>query len=69
MGGGSALREKLYDSAFAIFTILATPFGLLLGGGELVIQEAELFAVHCPSPSLRSQSHYPGKGLGFPESP
>lgn len=27
------------------------PFGLPLDGGELVIKEAELFAVNCPSPS------------------
>ena len=52
MGGGSALREKLYDSAFAILTFLATPFGLLLGRGELVIREAKLFAAHHFSPGL-----------------
>ena len=51
------LREKLL------------PFGLLLGRGELVIREAELFAAHQPSPGLRSQGHCPANGPGFPESP
>ena len=51
------LREKLL------------PFGLLFGGGELVIREAELLAAHQPSPSLRLQGQCPAKGAGFPESP
>jgi hypothetical protein len=45
------------------------PFGLLLGGGELVIREAELLATHHPSPGLRLLGYCPANGLGFPESP
>jgi hypothetical protein len=41
------------------------PFGLLLGGGELVIKEAELLTAHVPSPGLRSQIHCHAEGLGF----
>lgn len=45
------------------------PFGLLFGGGELVIREAELLATHYLSPGLRLQGHCPANGTGFPESP
>lgn len=45
------------------------PFGLLIGGGELVIGEAELLATHCRSPGLRLQSYCRVNGVGFPESP
>ena len=51
------LREKLLS------------FGLLLGGGELVIRETELLASHHPSPGLRQRLHCPADALGFPESP
>ena len=44
-------------------------FGLLLGGRELVIREAELLAAHQLSPNLRSQLHCRAEGLGFPECP
>ena len=44
------------------------PFGLLLGGGELVIREAELLATYHPSPGLRLQDYCPANGAGFPES-
>jgi hypothetical protein len=44
------------------------PLGLLVGGGELVIREAERLPPINPSPCLRSQSHCPANGLGFPES-
>jgi len=42
------------------------PFGLLLGGGELVIREAELFASHQSCPGMRLQG-CPMNGPGFPE--
>jgi hypothetical protein len=45
------------------------PFGLHLGGGELVIREAELLAAHHPIPRLQLKSHCPTKAAGFPESP
>jgi hypothetical protein len=45
------------------------PFGLLFGGGLLVIREAELLAAHQPSPGLRLQGHSPAVGPGFPGSP
>ena len=51
------LREKLL------------PFGLLLRRRQLVIREAKLLAAHCLIPGLRSQSHCPANGLGFPGSP
>jgi len=41
------------------------PLGLLLGGGELVIKEAELLTAHVPSLGLRSQIHCHAEGLGF----
>jgi hypothetical protein len=44
-------------------------FGLLLGGGELVIREAELLAAHQLRPDLRSRGHPPVAGLSFPEFP
>jgi hypothetical protein len=51
------LREKLL------------PFGLLLGGGLLVIREAEALAIYQPSSGLQSRGHCPEDGLSFPESP
>ncbi len=51
------LREKLL------------PFGLLFGGGEFVIREAELLTTHHPSHGVRLQAHFRADGLGFPESP
>ena len=45
------------------------PLGLLLGGGDLVIREAELLATHSLNPGLRSQGHCRANGDGFPESP
>ena len=44
-------------------------FGMLLGGGELVIREAELLAAHHLSSSLRSRLHFRAEGLNFSESP
>ena len=45
------------------------PFGLLLGGGELVIREAELLATHHSSPGLRLQDYCPAMVLVFQSLP
>lgn len=41
------------------------PFGLLIGGGEFVTEEAELPATHQLSPGLRSQDHCRVDEAGF----
>ena len=45
------------------------PFGLLFGGGELVIREAELLTAHQTSPGLRSRPHCRAEGLVFQSLP
>lgn len=45
------------------------PFGLLLGGGVLVIREAGLLAAHHPSPVLRLPGHCHVGGPDFPKTP
>jgi hypothetical protein len=60
-------RRPRHDRLHLSEKLLA--LGLLLGGGQLVIGEAELLATHQSSHDLRLQGHCRVDRLGFPESP